>query len=198
MKKEIEKIIRPELFQSVSSAGTVILKEDDTGAALRVLSIKRLPKGSIVFELDHSPKGSLKRRLGNAFKQLSCILNSNHDKINKKCDYVIVYKKDKEIRILLCDLKSNRLKRSDCAAQLKNSELFVKYLLSLLAEYHNINITPVFMKTVIHVAQPINAKAPTQQKNRQKATEFNGVKYLPVTVAGRNNSNAITVFEDVA
>ena len=194
MKKSFEDLLRPELFLSISGAGELSIKENDSCAVLKDLRINEVPDGSVAFELDHAPSGALKVRLKNAFNQLSCLIHGSHAKANKRCDFVIVSPGESSSKIILGEMKSRSPKRADCSAQLRNSELYVNYLLSLLSEYHAQAITPEYKKVVFFVVSPINAKAPTQQKHRQKPSEHDGVTYVPVTVAGRNNSQAIVTY----
>lgn len=198
LKKAFEELLRPELFLTISGSGELSVKENDTGAALKTLRIKRVPDGSVAFELDHVPSGDLRARLKNAFCQLSCLVHGSHPKANKSCDFVIVSPGEGSSKIILGDMKSRSPKRAACSAQLRNSELFLGYLLSLLSEYHERKITPEFKKVVFFIVSPTNSKAPTQQKNRPKPQEHGGVTYYPVTVGGRNNTNAIVAYPHFA
>ena len=194
MKKSFQDLLRPELFLNISEAGELLIKENDSSAVLKKLQIKKVPDGSVAFELDHSPSGALKEKLKNAFNQLSCLIHGSHTKANKRCDFVIVSPGENSSKIILGDMKSRSLKRADCSAQLRNSELYVDYLLSLLSEYHAQAITPEYRKVVFFVVSATNAKAPTQQKHRKKPSERDGVTYFPVIVAGRNNSQAVVTY----
>ena len=194
MKKSFQDLLRPELFLNISEAGELLIKENDSSAVLKKLQIKKVPDGSVAFELDHTPSGALKEKLKNAFNQLSCLIHGSHTKANKRCDFVIVSPGENSSKIILGDMKSRSLKRADCSAQLRNSELYVDYLLSLLSEYHAQAITPEYRKVVFFVVSATNAKAPTQQKHRKKPSERDGVTYFPVVVAGRNNSQAVVTY----
>ena len=194
MQKAFQDLLRPELFLSISGGGEVKIKEGDPTAVLKELLIKRVPNGSVVFELDHKPKGDLKSRLNKAFDQLSCHINGGHFKANKKCDFVIVSPGEENSKVVLGDLKSLKPKKSSCSAQLRNSEIFVEFLLKLLSEYHGEEINPDFRKVVFFVVSATNMKMPTQQKNRPKIQECQGVYFYPVTVGGRNNSSALVAY----
>lgn len=194
MKDALQALLRPQLFLQISGSGELKVKETDRSAVLKTLVITRVPNDSVAFELDHEPTGDLKRKLKSAFKQLSCLINSEHTKANKSCDFVIVTPGEHRAKIILGDLKSLSPKRSSCAAQLRNSEIFVEYLLRLIEEYHGKLIVPEFKKVVFFVAPPINSKAPTQQKNRTAAAIYNDVSYFPVTVGGRNNSQSFVAY----
>lgn len=187
-------LLRPELLLTISESGELTVKEADAGASLRELLIKRVPANSAAFELDHTPSGELKTKLKKAFCQLSCLVHGSHPKANKSCDFVIVSTEGDQSKIVLGDLKSRSPKKAECAAQLRNSELFLTYILSLLSEYHGTNITPEFKKVIFFVGSPTNAKAPTQQNNQQKPYVSDGVTYFPVTLGGRNNSKAIVTY----
>lgn len=190
MIKSFQDLLRPELFLSIFGSGELSIKENESCAVLKNLRIKRVPDGSVAFELDHAPSGELKVKIRNAFSQLSCLIHGSHAKANKRCDFVIVSLGKSSSKIILGEMKSRSPRRAECSAQLRN----VNYLLSLLLEYHAQTITPEYRKVVFFVVSPSKAKAPTQQKNRWKLGEQDGVTYVPVIVAGRNNSQAIVTY----
>lgn len=196
LKVAFQELLRPELFLEISTEGDLKVKEAEKDAVLKELLIKRVPQDSVAFELDHQPTGRLKQKLKNAFTQLSCLINGEHDKANKSCDFVIVTPGDQKTKIILGDLKSHSPRKTACYAQLRNSELFLKYLLRLLSEYHDQNIIAEFRKVVFHVPASINLKAPTQQKNQPKPKVQNDVMYFPVTIAGRNNAKSRISYQD--
>ena len=148
MTKSFQDLLRPELFLSISGSGELSIKENDSCAVLKDLRIKRVPDGSVAFELDHAPSGELKVKLKNAFSQLSCLIHGSHERANKRCDFVIVSLGESSFKIILGEMKSRRPKRAECSAQLRNSELYVDYLLSLLSEYHAQAIKPKYKKVV--------------------------------------------------
>lgn len=190
MKESFQDLLRPELFLSISGDGELLIKENDKCAILRKLRIMGVPDGSVAFELDYTPKGQLKKKPKNAFSQLSCLVCRSHPNANKRCDFVIISPGKGKSKIILGEMKSRSPKSADCFAQLRNSELYVNYLLSLLSEYHEQEITPEYKKVVLFVGLPISTKAPTQQKHKQRPKVRDGITYVPVTVAGRNNSQA--------
>lgn len=190
MTKSFHDLLRPELFLNISGCGELLVKEYDSCAILKKLRIQRVPNGSVAFKLDYSPSSKSKMKLRNLWGQLSCLISSSHAKANKRCDFVIVSPGESSSKIILGEMKSRKLKRADCSAQLRNSELYVNYLLSLLSEYHEQAITPEYKKVVFFVVSSIKSKAPTQQKHKQELSEHDGVTYAPVTVARRNNSQA--------
>ncbi|NOW45704.1 hypothetical protein FHW96_001859 [Novosphingobium sp. SG751A] len=175
------------------SNGQLILKESDRGAKLKKLSLRNVPAGSVAFELDHTPSGQLKSKLKNAFKQLSCLINSQHTRANKKCDAVIFVPIDENsIDAYIIDLKSFSPDKRDCEMQLENSEYFLKYIENLLKEYFGINSVFSYKKIIIQAQNPILSKNPAQQANIAKSIHVkNGIKYCEVTLGGRSNSEAI-------
>lgn len=191
MKDAVERLLRPELFFAISGNGELTIKETDRSAVLKELTIKRVPDGAVAFELDHKPNADLKRSLKNAFSQLSCLVHAGHQKANKKCDFVIFAPSENGTRVVLGDLKSLSPRYASCAAQMRNSQLYVEYLISMLEEYHDCHLLPEFTKVIFYVENPINAKAPAQQKNARSPLTRDGVQYCPVTLGGRNNAKAI-------
>ena len=191
MKEEFKCLLRPELLLEISDQGILKVKESDKSAKLKKLIIHKIPDGSVAFELDHDPSGSSLKGLKEAFKQFSCLINSRHTKANKSCDFVIVSPNEQCSRIVLGELKSAKPKKYDCSEQLRNSELFIEYLLKLLAEYHHTIVVPDFQKVVFYVPKPINQKSLTQQNHSRKHPESEGVTYYPVNVGGWNNEETV-------
>jgi hypothetical protein len=194
LRAAFEALLRSELILEISGNGDLKVKEDDASAALKDLLIQRVPPGSVAFELDHAPKGELKRRLKNAFSQLSCLINGEHAKANKSCDFVIVSPGVERSKVILGDLKSKNPKKSDCSAQLRNSEIFIEFIFRLLAEYHGQTVVPEFRKVVFFVVEPIKVKLPTQLRNSRPPEVHDGVTYFPVVLGGRNNSHATVAY----
>ena len=190
MTKSFHDLLRPELFLNISGCGELLVKECDSCAILKKLRIQRVPNGSVAFKLDYSPSSKSKMKLRNLWGQLSCLISSSHAKANKRCDFVIVSPGESSSKIILGEMKSRKLKRADCSAQLRNSELYVNYLLSLLSEYHAQAITPEYKKVVFFVVLPTQARALTQQRHKQKLSEHDGVTYVPVIVAGAGRKNS--------
>lgn len=193
----ISQLLRPQLFFSISPTGELNIKELDPSAILKNLRIERVPITGSAFTLDYTPDAALKKSLGKAFSQLSCFIAGNHSLANKSCDLVLFSGSSGELDVILADLKSRSPTKSECVKQLRNSELFVDYLLSLLREYHGVSITPRYRKIVFFIADPIMAKRPTNQKNARPSTLHQGVTFFPVTIAGRNNGNAVVQYSQL-
>ena len=194
-KNAFQCLLRPELFLEISDLGTLKIKEHDKSASLRKLTIKKVPPGSVAFELDHKPTSGNLKGLKEEFKQLSCLINGQHSKANKSCDFVIITPGEQCSKIVLGELKSTKFKKRSCFEQLRNSELFVMYLLELLAEYHDTRVDPEFRKVVVHVLPANRAKALTQQRRRQVPKPSDDVTYRAVAVQGRNNAESVIFYQ---
>lgn len=192
--RSFRELLRPELLISIDGNRSAVVKESDRSAVLRRLEIRDLPGDCIVFELDHTPTGHLKSKLKNAFKQLSCLINDQHASANKSCDFVVVSEGPDGLTILLGDLKSLNPHKGSCVAQLKNSELFVRYLVSLINEYHEAAQIALVRKVVVYVAKPLVAKAFTQQRNLPEPSNFDGVVFFPVVIGNLNVGGAVVSY----
>lgn len=193
MNAAVDAILRPEVLLTYNSdAREIIIKEDDPGARLQKLYIRKLPIGTVGFELDHKPTGLLKKNLKNAFKQLSCLVNSSHSIANKKCDAVLIVPDgDGAAIVLLIDLKSEAPKRADCKKQLNNSRLYFEYLSSLMREYHGVDINWRFKQLIVFSARPMHVKPLTQQRAQNAPEVVDGVTYISLTLGGWKNSEGI-------
>ena len=199
MRNAFGDLLREELFIEYNEPlNEVLAKEEDPGARLKKLKIKNVPTGACAFQLDFSPSGELKKTHGKAFKQLSCLLKSDHSNANKKCDIVIAYQKDTRLHFLIADMKSDRPSKSSCKRQLRNSELFVQYLISLLKEYHGVTGDLTITKAVFQTTRAILGKPAAQQKNKRRLAPDEGVFFIEVPLGGRNNSNGVVSLNDFA
>lgn len=197
MREAFGDLLREELFIEYNEPlKEVLAKEESPGARLKQLKIKNVPEGACAFQLDFAPSGELKKTHGKAFKQLSCLIKSDHGIANKKCDIVIAYPRDGRVHFLIADMKSDSPSKSSCKKQLRNSELFVQYLLSLLKEYHGVTGDFTITKAVFQTKRAILGKPVAQQKNKRKPKSDEGVFFVEVPLSGRNNSNGITSLND--
>ncbi|WPZ14909.1 hypothetical protein T8J41_03550 [Nitratireductor rhodophyticola] len=197
MRPYIENLLRPEVLIVINdSLKEVVAKEKDPGARLKELTFKNIPANACAFELDHSPSGELKTKHPKSFKQLSCYIRNDHKQANKKCDVVIAFKKGNTAHFLIADMKSDKPKKSECKLQLRNSELFILYLASLMKEYHAFNSRISTTKIAFSTQPGIIGKPVTQQKNKLKIESEDGVFFAKIPVGGRNNSKGITSVSD--
>lgn len=167
-----------------TGSNELIVKETATGAILKKLLITGLPDDAFAFELDHRPNNALKKKYKNAFNQLSCLVCDGHDYANKKCDFILLVQEAGAFEVIIADMKSKSPDRAKSKKQLRNSELFFKYLLSLVQEYHKPDLaTPIVHKIVFYVPNRPN-KPVTYQKNAKRYEISDGVKFFPVPLSG--------------
>ena len=88
MQYELRQLLAEEvLLPVVNKSGTHIVTVKETGvdAKLKQVEILGLAQDDLAFTLDHQPSG----KAAACFKQLSCYLSVQHNKINKGCDFVL-------------------------------------------------------------------------------------------------------------
>jgi|GEM_PF-750425 len=148
MLSALKEIISPKVvinFVDDNTQKCLILKEDDEGSAIEKLYIRNIPTQAFAFSLDF--KSSEDKC--NCFTQLSSYLNYYNNSINKSCDLVIVAYLEGKWVVILLELKSNR--KSAAKLQLDNSEFFIKYVMSLVKNFHpnSKDISLYYQKTVV-------------------------------------------------
>jgi len=128
--------------------GTLRVKEHAKEAKIKTLNISGVPADSVAFTLNHMPNNQSQRV---CFKQLSCYLDPTQKFVNKGCDLVIVSRFKREWYVLISDLKSDKPRLGKTETQLKNSEAFVAYILSLIAAHYPTDAVskPRFRLTIV-------------------------------------------------
>ena len=111
-----------------SITGSVLLKETDQFGDENKIEIGGLNSSSLAFRLDNEE-----------FPQLSQLLRVETENINKKCDFVLFTEYKGRKCIILIEMKSSR--EGDYETQLKNGELFLKYIISLI-DFNNEGAAP--------------------------------------------------------
>lgn len=166
MQYELRQLLAEEvLLPVVNKSGTHIVTVKETGvdAKLKQVEILGLAQGDLAFTLDHQPSG----KAAACFKQLSCYLSVQHNKINKGCDFVLFTEHTGRLCVLLGELKSNKPKARDLQEQLRNSELFIRYLFSLAKECHGVDREPDFRKICVHTGKSMAKKRPVRRKVKE-------------------------------
>ena len=120
MKIEMESLLRNEVVSKISPQRTVVFTENSTKAKLKSLTIENLPVETVAFTLDYGIDG------------LSHLIDKNHKYANERCDFVLISRSHGKLKVILGDLKSTSPDMEHAEQQLKNSQLFVDYLLSIL------------------------------------------------------------------
>lgn len=173
MLEAIQEIINPKVVLNICTGNkTLTVKEDHQDSKIKKLHIQNIPEAAFAFTLDYKPQRDIKW-----FQQLSCYLNKAKEGINKGCDLVLFL--PSSFQILICDLKSDRVKKEDCERQLLNSELYVRYLLSMVQEYYDIDTSKIKFKRVIITTKPNPNKNPTYSPNNKKSEIFKLVSVYP-------------------
>lgn len=164
----IKEIINPEVILDIATADKkLILKESGNDSRIKKLFVESIPEGSFAFTLDHQPSG----RDNRMYKQLSCYVNvSNQKGINKGCDLILFIPIENNYTILIFDLKSKKPNIADTEKQLLNSELFIRYLMTLIQCYYGIDTNCVNYKRTIVTASMKNGilKSSTYRPNERK------------------------------
>ncbi|HHT00067.1 MAG TPA: hypothetical protein ENK73_04330 [Thiomicrospira sp.] len=140
MKDALRKIINPDvvLDSTIQENGLRIIrvKEESPESKIKKLIITHVPENCFAFTLDHLTSKTDQKRL--CFQQLSCYFNkSNQEGINRSCDVVLFSEYKRAYYFLMLDLKSYKIKRKEYELQLDNSELFVRYINSLIGAYYS-------------------------------------------------------------
>ena len=159
----MREIINPDVVINYDTAKKQLkLKEDGVDSKVAELYIEHIPNNALAFTLDYQPKRNKQK-----FKQLSLYVNSTNDVgVNKGCDLIILWQDAEQKRALVFDLKSDRLKPKDNQKQLDNSELFLKYLLSMAAVHYGINVDSIeFDKAIVTINARNVRKRTTYQPN---------------------------------
>lgn len=148
----LKKIIFPDavlpIAQQPNQERILVVKENDPQSAIHRLEIKDIPDESFAFTLDY--KASSTDRHQYCFKQISAYLHpENGEGINKGCDAVLITSYKSHWYALILDLKSEKPDIPSTEKQLRNSELFVKYVCTLInGFYPEVNLQELTYKHV--------------------------------------------------
>lgn len=191
MLEELRQMINPFVVINISDADkTMLIKEDGSDSKIKKLLIKQVPDNLFAFSLDYQPRS----RSNKLFKQLSCYINpACGSGVNKGCDFVAISQLNNgKCDVLICDLKSDRLKLKTTKKQLLNSELYVKYLMTMLTSHYEIDLSKmnITYRHVIISTCPRGRKNTAYKPNQSKASETN-YKVVYVTV---NNSKESCIY----
>ena len=140
------------------------LKEEGADSKVAELYIDHIPDNAFAFTLDYQPKKDRQK-----FKQLSLYVNSTNDKgVNKGCDLIIIWQEAERKRALVFDLKSDKPKQQATQKQLDNSELFLKYLLSMACVHYGVDVADIEIdKAIVMTKARAVKKRETYQPNAE-------------------------------
>lgn len=159
----MREIINPDVVIHYDTAKKKLkLKEDGADSKVAELYIDHIPDNALAFTLDYQPKKDKQK-----YKQLSLYVKStNGVGVNQGCDLIILWQDTKQKRALVLELKSDRLKPKDNQKQLYNSELFLKYLLSMAELHYGIDANGIEIDKAIVTTNARNvSKRTTYQPN---------------------------------
>lgn len=163
----MREIINPDVVINYDAAKKQLkLKEDGADSKVAELYIEHMPDNALAFTLDYQPKKDKQK-----YKQLSLYVKSTNDVgVNKRCDLIILWQDTEQKRALVFDLKSDKLKPKDNQKQLDNSELFLKYLLSMVEVHYGIDANGIEIDKAIVTTNARNVrKRTTYQPNDEAA-----------------------------
>ncbi|MGL5108879.1 MAG: hypothetical protein ACRC7J_07365 [Vibrio ordalii] len=163
----MKEIINPDVVINYDTAKKQLkLKEDGADSKVATLYIEHIPADALAFTLDYQPSRDKQK-----FKQLSLYVNSTNDVgANKGCDLIILWQDAEQKRALVFDLKSDSPKPLATQKQLDNSELFLKYLLSMAAVHYGIDLDGIEIDKAIVTTNARNVrKRSTYQPNAKSA-----------------------------
>lgn len=163
----MKKIINPDVVINYDTAKKQLkLKEDGADSKVATLYIEHIPTDALAFTLDYQPSRDKQK-----FKQLSLYVNSTNDVgVNKGCDLIILWQDTEQNRALVFDLKSDKPRPQATQKQLDNSELFLKYLLTMAAVHYGIDVDGIEIDKAIVTTNARNVrKRTTYQPNADTA-----------------------------
>ena len=172
----LELLNKQIVLHAVGDVGDIRVKEQSQETKIRCLRVTYTNKRVLAFTLDY--EASAKKSSKALYKQLSCLIASGHGHANKKCDFVFIIEEEDRLIVILGDLKSDRPDKTSCAQQLKNSELYIRYLESLAAEYHGLKKKLEFVHVIVHTIRPLAMKPATSFRRTQATLHAGGVRYI--------------------
>lgn len=167
-----ENIILPIHFRG-SLGNFILMKEDGYNSAIKKLIIYGIPDNSIIISLDIcTNKMNSQEKL--IYSRLNHYLRKECDVgVNKRCDLTIFFEQDDSLHIISIDLKSKDPDIESSAIQLKNSEIYIKYLIELLTSFYDFNNSVYYYKALIDAR---SRKKTTNNLTRLQAIKsFKGV-----------------------
>ncbi len=128
---KLQNYINEKLFLEIKN-NKIIIEEPNNEISeanqekLKNITIKNLPTNVFAFSLDKNVEISTDK-----FRKFYNEFLGNASNIQKRCDVVLVCEENNNFDILICELKSTNLDRSEYEYQLMNVKVFVDYVLNL-------------------------------------------------------------------
>jgi hypothetical protein len=183
-----KEIVNPAVIINIVSGDKLLtLKENSPESKIKKLHIKDVPENAFAFTLDHQVYGKEQRY----FQQLSCYVNRGNDKgINKGCDLVLlVPQKNSHWMVLIFDLKSDKPRKEDTEKQLLNSELYVRYLISLVKFHYSIDTKDIKFKRTIVTTDKNSIRKTAIYRPNEEMPEKKNFRIVPVRVSAHNEAH---------
>lgn len=184
----MKEIINPDVVINYDTAKKQLkLKEDGAASKVAELYIEHIPDNALAFTLDYQP-----RRDKQKYKQLSLYVSSTNDVgVNKGCDLIILWQDAEQRRALVFDLKSDSPKSQATQKQLDNSELFLKYLLSMAEVHYEIDANGIEIDKAIVTTNPRNVRKRTTYPQNADTAQIGNYKVESV-VANSSRTASIS------
>jgi len=157
---------------------TVMMTENGHGASVKKLFVHNVPAESLVLSLDvcttkmDSDEKIKFSRLNHYFR------DGNKKGINKRCDMVIFCRDETDeshINIIIFDLKSSDPDFKSTIDQLKNSEIFIKYVLSLVEQFYTKTARVSFHRVI---GDTRRRKLPTRINNSELLEKMKKIREI--------------------
>ena len=184
----MKEIINPDVIIDFDTKKKRLkLKEEGADSKVAELYIEHIPDNALAFTLDYQPKRNKQR-----YKQLSLYVNSTNDVgVNKGCDLIILWQDTKQKRALVFDLKSDKPRPQATQKQLDNSELFLKYLLSMAKAHYGIDANGIEIDKAIVTTNARNVRKRTTYPPNAETAQVGNYKVESV-VANASRTASIS------
>lgn len=169
----MKEIINPDVVINYNTAKKQLkLKEDGADSKVAELYIEHIPENALAFTLDYQPKKDKQK-----YKQLSLYVKSTNDiGVNKGCDLIILWQDAEQKRALVFDLKSDSPKAQATQKQLDNSELFLRYLLSMAEVHYGIDANGIIIDKAIVTTNTRNIRKRATYQPNAETVQFGNYK----------------------
>lgn len=150
--------------------------------ALEKFRLTYVPDEVFVYAIDEALEKPYPAR-GKSFahpKVFSNLVKQIED-VHSPCDYVIFFWKNDKIHVILCEMKSKKIK--DCLPKIKATRCFIEYLKSLIVNFEDV-CPPYFMQGFAYSNVIVDISSNTSQGTLHK----NGTHPLAQSIKEKNSS----------
>ena len=160
------------------------MTEDSADAKLRQVSIRNVPKNSLLLNTQNYSKLNLGNALKTVFKSKIGLF--------KCCDYVILTVARKQLYAIFIEMKSNSVNPAEVITQFKGAGCFVEYCGAIARYFHDApaaNLLSLQTRYVLFASKAFN-KTTTKIRNYQKHSSPDNYARPPLGV-GKGNASYI-------